>query len=371
MATKFRTLIIIPYLPLNGAIKFNNLLLWSFQNKRDELVKDEELKKHLIKLTSCYQFRKAGSIPNPAIISIGKVNFANPTLETIAKIEVLKNALLFSSILGINQWSFLTSDNFEVFYQRFNVGEEGIAIQAGAIHSIKAGGYKIEDTVFTKPDFVNIPLALKLNGHVVKALEACLINQGSSPPKSQVIQSLNPFFNTYRNTHEISLASRILLLIMAFELLFGETGREEFRRNILNYSSYDASLNLKTYEYPIMNTLTGKIIKTQDLTLNEIWAEEFYKLRHKIIHGDTIYSDDFLFKDLKNIVKQYDPHFYIAVNFFVVCVLNRLREMGFKKAPHFVINPEPKNLLSKNISGIKDEVFKMVDVSLYDLLGKP
>lgn len=366
MSAKFKTLIIMPYLPLSGYIKFDNLLIWSFQKKRDDFIKNQDLKKHLIRLASCYQFRKAGAIQNPTIISTGKANFANPTAKTISKIEVLKNALLFSSVLRINQWSFLTSDNFEVFYQRFNLGEEGIAIQSGAIHKILAGGYKIEDAVFIKPDCVNIPLNSQLDGQVLKALEDCLINQGNSTAKSQILQSLNPFFNTYRNTHEISLASRVLLLIMAFELLFGESGREEFRKNILKYSTFSSNFKTKTYSYPIINTFTNKIIKNENLTLNEIWAEEFYKLRHKIIHGDTVYSDDFVFKDLIKVAKKHEPHFYIAVNFFVVCVLNKLREIGFGKVPHFVINPDSKDPFARNISGIKDETFKIVDVGIYD-----
>lgn len=156
---------------------------------------------------------------------------------------------------------------------------------------------------------------------------------------------------------------------MAFELLFGESERENFRKNIQKYSTLGATRQLKTFSYPIMHTKTGNKIADESLTLNQIWAEEFYKLRHKIIHGDTVYSDDFIFKDLIGVVKPREPHFYIAVNFFVVCLLNKLRELGFQNVEHYMVNPDaPKVFLGKSISGIKDELFKIEDIGANERL---
>lgn len=358
----------MPYLPIEGYFKLSNLILWSFKNKQS-FVKDIALRNHLLKLLSCYKYHNGISISNPTLISINGINFSEPSKKSIAKIEVAKNILLFAGVLENIQWSFTTSDNFEVFYQRFNVGDENISTRAGAIHSIMTGGYKISQLSFIKPEHVNIPLGLRLNGAVIKALENCLENQATDAGKSKVIQSLNPFFNAYRNSHETSWASRILLMVMAFELLFGESSRQKFKENIQKYSTVGIRNAMRTFPYPIMNTQTGKLINTENLTLNQIWAEEFYKLRHRIIHGDTIYSDDFHFVDSERIVKQHEPHFYIAVNFFVVCVLNKLREIGFINAPHLVVDSDSKaELFSKNISGIKNEVYKIEDIGIYDKL---
>src|SRR5437868_3730955 len=107
---KYNTLIIMPWLPIEGYIKFSGLTLWSFQKNLDQFVKDDLLKEHLKKLTSQYRFFKGGIIQNPTIISVGSVNFKNPSKTSIAKIESLKNILLFGSILKNNAWSFTTSD---------------------------------------------------------------------------------------------------------------------------------------------------------------------------------------------------------------------------------------------------------------------
>ena len=364
MSKKYNTLILMPYLPLEGLIKFDGLLLWPYRKLGGKMISDLSLKSHLDKLIGCYQLLKGSPIQNPVVISSKSVSFTNPTRLTIAKIEALKNILLFVGILENNSWSFITSDNFEVFYQRFNVGDDGISTQAGALHRILAGGYKIGEVAFVKPEYVHLPLSFRPDAHVFRALEDCLKSSATSTAKSQVIQSLNPLFNAYRNSHESSWQSRILLLVMAFELLFGETERKNFRKNIQKYSTLGEDTTPQLYKYPIINTGTGAVIGEEQLTLNQIWAEEFYKLRHKIIHGDTLFSDDFIFRDLLNIVKPREPHFYIAVNFFVVCLLNKLREIGYQNILHLAINPEAREpYIGKNISGIKNEKFKIVRVN--------
>jgi len=371
MKRAYKTLMIMPYLPLDGLIRFDGLSLWSYKKLGTKLITDVNLRTHLDKLAGCYQLHKGNKIQNPALITTDTVNFPNPTRVTIAKIEVLKNILLFLGILENNSWSFLTSDNFEVFYQRFNVGDDGLSTQGGAIHRILTGGYKIGEIAFIKPEYVNLPMGFHPDAATFNALSNCTVNSSTSKDKSRVIQSLNPLFTSYRNSHEQSWQSRILLLVMAFELLFGETERKNFRKNIQKYSRLGERKPLKTYKYPIINTATGATLAEEQLTLNQIWAEEFYKLRHKIIHGDTVFSDDFIFRDLMKIVKPREPHFYIAVNFFVVCLLNKLREIGFNDVEHYIINPDaPKVIGGKVISGIKDELFKIESLSFYEALTR-
>ncbi|KKP68183.1 MAG: hypothetical protein UR68_C0005G0039 [Candidatus Roizmanbacteria bacterium GW2011_GWA2_35_19] len=371
MKRSYKTLMIMPYLPLEGLIKFDGLSLWSYKKLSTKLITDVALRGHIDRLMACYQLYKGSQIQNPALVTTDFVNFPNPTRATIAKIEVLKNIMLFLGILENNSWSFITSDNFEVFYQRFNVGDDGLATQGGAIHRILSGGYKIGEIAFVKPEYINLPMGFHPDGAIYKALSDCTVNSVKSKDKSRVIQALNPLFAAYRNSHEQTWQSRILLLVMAFELLFGETERKNFRKNIQKFSRLGERTPLKTYKYPIINTETGKTMAEEQLTLNQIWAEEFYKLRHKIIHGNTVFSDDFIFRDLIKAVKPREPHFYIAVNFLVVCVLNKLREIGFSDVEHYIINPDaPKVFGGKIISGIKDELFKIESLSFYEALTR-
>lgn len=351
----------MPYLPINGLFKYENFIIWPYHSKKHDLIKDGVLLEHLDKLVESYQLQNGGIIRNPTVVSVNSVKFSNPNRFSISKIEAMKNALLFAGVLENNQWNFITSDNLETYYQRFIVGEMNISMQGGVIHRILAGGYKLGEVAFLKPEHVNIPFHFRPSGNLIRALEDCMEHATSVPGKNQVIQALSPFFNVYRNSHEQSQQSRILLLIIAFELLFGESGRPKFKKNVLKYSTLGFTKKFKTYNYPIVNY--GNVTNHEQLTLHQIWAEEFYKLRHKIIHGDTVFNDDLVFKDLNGLVKPREPHFYIAVNFFVACVVNKLRELGFSRVFHLAIDPEAKEpYIGKHISGIKNERFKIVRV---------
>ena len=64
-----------------------------------------------------------------------------------------------------------------------------------------------------------------------------------------------------------------------------------------------------------------------------------------------------------SLVSPREPYFAIAVNFFVVCAINKLRDLGFTNVPRLVINPDARaGLFTKNISGIKNETFKLEEI---------
>jgi hypothetical protein len=365
----YNTVVIMPYLSLNEELKLNNLRIWPYNKLKSKKIKDPKLLEHLNKIFGMYTHINGRPIDNPAIITNSTYKFPNIYKTSLDTIEHLKKSFLIPSILKMNSWSFITSDNFISFYQRYQIGNDGLATQDGAIHGISTGGYKIGEIKFQKPGYIHLSTSpIDLEIAVLKALLESYQKRGSDERNSNIVNSLSTFFNCYKNSHDISRTSRILDLVMSFELLFGETGRTQFRKNILQHSYFKPSSE-KKYPYPEVDTRTGVTLRTLNLTFLEIWAEEFYKLRHKLIHGNSTSDKDFLFYDLNNNVKQHDPHFYIAVNIFIVCILRKLSELGYSDIPEYYIttsNPP----LSKNISGISKELFKIEDKGLYMLLER-
>jgi hypothetical protein len=363
----YNTVVIMPYLSLNEELKFSNLRIWPYNKLKSKKIKDPKLLEHLNKILGMYTHINGGPIGNPAIITNSTYNFSNLYKTSLDKIEYLKQSFLIPSILKMNSWSFITSDNFMSFYQRFQTGNDGLATQDGAIHGISTGGYKIGGIKFQKPGYINLSTSpIDVEKAVLRALLESYRKLRSDERNSNVVNSLSTFFNSYKNSHDISRTSRILDLLMSFELLFGETGRTQFRKNILQHS-YFKPLSEKKYPYPEIDTRTGATLRALNITLLEIWAEEFYKLRHKLIHGNSTSNKDFLFYDLNNNVKQHDPHFYIAVNVFIVCMLRKLSEIGYTEVPEYYITTN-NSPLTKNISGITKELFKIEDKGLLSSL---
>ena len=112
--------------------------------------------------------------------------------------------------------------------------------------------------------------------------------------------------------------TRILLLTEAFEILLDLKERQDFRAKIHNLIGNSEEPKRK---YDIKNR--GKVIATEDLTEKQIWANEFYELRNKIIHGDDTEEKDKRFTSSNGIDSE---HFSIAVLFFVVCLEEMLEK---------------------------------------------
>lgn len=368
---KYKTLIFMPYYSIKNIIKIDNITLCSYKNSLNQFVVDEKTNKHIRKIISCYQGYGGKKIENPTII-FTKTKFANPTLKTITKIENLKKILFFSSVVKNNSWSFVTSDNFEIIYQRFNEENENISTRSGSIHQISSGGYKINETIFQTPTHIFLSnLSNNFEPEILKGLIKCLKIVDKDKKCNQIIQSLHPFFNAYRNSNEHTWPERILLMTMAFELLFGEdkiTDSNDFRKNIHKYSNYQTNKTVtKRFLYPIERE--KREVKYRYLSYNQIWAEEFYKLRNKTIHGNTVNTEDFYFKDLVEISSNTNPHFYIGLDFFVVCLTNILRELNLIKNFHWIITPtKEKAIFQKSFTGLNKPIFGIEDLKIYDIL---
>ncbi len=340
---------------LDKVLKFNGLIIWPYNNLKNQYIKDEVLKSHIDKIVKSYTTLKGWPERNPAIISTPDAGFNNPNIRTANKIEVLKNILLFSSILNMRMFP-VTSENFEVYYHRFKVGEHNISTDAGMLFPIRSGGYELGKVRFMKPDYIHTPLGDRVDINIFNALEKCFSGSNENREMNSIIQSLNPFFNAFVNIHSLSWYSRILLLLIAFEILFTETKRENFRKNIEKYSIDNNNLQREIYQYEIRK-IDGKKIDSKMLSINQIWAEEFYRLRDKIIHGNPILQTDYYFKDQLGLAKKHQHHFVIATNFFVVCLINKLREINYSEIPEMIISENPRIPIS--IFGNDNEQFKI------------
>jgi len=365
MARKgYSTITIMPYLSLTDEIRFDNLRIWPFHKFSCKYISDISLRNHIGKILSTYTYIGGKVIENPAIITNAEYKFPNIYSKSIQRIQYLKRAFLIPCMLEMLPWSFITSDNFSCYYQRFQIGEDRISPLAGAIHPIQTGGYNIKKIKFQKPGYIHLPnKPIGINIPVLEALFHIYRTQNDGLDKVNIVNSIQPFFYAYMNISDIGIHSRILNLIMAFELLFGDASgnRENFRNNILKYTNQIPNSEPRQL-YPIINTRTGVQFKKIKLSFIEIWAEEFYKLRHKIIHGTIPTKEDFIFKDLNGCIQQHDPHFSIGVNVFIVCVLRKLIELKYKDIPSYYISTG-KPIMTKCISGIKNELFKIDDQS--------
>ena len=105
-------------------------------------------------------------------------------------------------------------------------------------------------------------------------------------------------------------------MTIAFEILLELEKREDFRGKI--HQLFGDTRDSRRL-YPIINTKTSRKTTDEMLTEKQIWAEEFYKLRNKIIHGDVLLEKDFFYNN--------KGHFYFSVLFFRMCIRKKLMKI--------------------------------------------
>jgi len=109
-------------------------------------------------------------------------------------------------------------------------------------------------------------------------------------------------------------------MVTAFETLLDIDNRRDFRKLI---GDLCCELDESKQNYEIIDTRTCKTICDEQLTRKQIWAEEFYKCRHRFIHGDDACPHQ--------LDTESTPHFKNATVFFRYCFRKKLETLpGFR-----------------------------------------
>lgn len=371
MKRTYKTLLLMPYLSIADTMLISGFRFVSVKNSLEKYVRDVATAEHVRKIAAMYKSPSGHVVENPTIVLYRDDNFRALQGKTMAKLANIRAMLLFATYLKNNSWSFITAENFNLIIQRFNVGDDGLALQGGSLHGILAGGLKISKTIFTTEPHIHLSsFNLGLEKDVMIALVKCLNEEMVNPKSSALLRSLRQFLLIYSNSHQLDSSARVLGMIMAFELLFGTTNRGNFRESIKKYAD-----EYSPTEYDYEEIYTGGVQrrppKKLRLTGAQIWAEEFYKLRNRIIHGDVITSADYAFRDMYGMTfKHGNPHIAMAYEIYAVCLTNYLREMGRLAGYHLMLVEKGKYLRTdKNLMGIKNREFTIVDKGLLDYLS--
>jgi len=354
-----KTTILMPYAPLKGELDVGNIKFVPFRALRNNPKIDRALLVHLSQIVSTYKNLGGSQIQNPTLVFVRNINFRKPNSNSIERIETAKQVLAFLGIMRMVPFSFVTSDNFEVVYQSFTLGDDHVSTRAGSIHSVTTGGYRLSNVTFFKPEHVNLPFDVRIDAKTLVAFNKELLSSPQSNEFLRVLRSLKFFFDAYRNSYDVTWHSRMLLIFLALEVVLDCTTRKQFRNKLQGLCTHKRHVGKeKTYSYPIIDTQTGKKIGEEYLTYKQIWAEEFYKLRHNIIHHGSLPDDWLVFKDLLGITKKTVGHFYVAERFCISAVLQTLRRLGHTNVPDETVIDDPK------------EIFRREDNCLYNALTR-
>jgi len=153
------------------------------------------------------------------------------------------------------------------------------------------------------------------NEEIVKGFGKCFALDFLHELKQRLFRSLEWFRLAHTENDQVSDLSKIVMMSTAFEILlkFPVDGkRKYFTDYVENNISSDKFLR---------GTRTNHNGKTFDMSLVSCWAWDFYAIRSKIVHGDSVPYKDLIFKD-------WITHLIVSDLVFLECLKREL----FKKS---------------------------------------
>ena len=319
---KKRQLIYFPYLKYITPIDINYFgisLCDSSQLLADQRITDED--KNFINNLLNSNIVNDVPIENIFVVTFSKKRPCLKPLDTseYKLFDEFKKILFICSISSSNTkhqrhsihlWA--TTENFIPVFQNFTSGKSTVSYSSGGIINIMDGGYELDEISFEKPRHVLIN-EISFDDILFKKIKK--VKKIDIKFFRSLMLAIESFMHGFYNSNDVSNESRILEQTRAFEILFNLPDidqRKIFKEKIAMYCRLNSE-RLYKYKYEAKK---GK--KDGIGSIHEIWADRFYTLRNHIIHGEKINNKELKFKS--------QPHFYIALLFFIVAIKQLINE---------------------------------------------
>lgn len=297
------------------------LKVWNFDRQKTKYIADPALLTKVEKILATHVTQHS-NVKGIGIVQIADNDF-QPLSDKEVELVQQARAILFLSIVSANNTkiqdgnsghSMMTSENFDATYQNFSLDDDYISERTGAIIPFMKAGFTLQKVRFQMPSFVPTPSRYDID----RSMFAGLLQLRVKKPKvfRRVVESTHIFIEGYYNASNFSDKNRILTFMSAFEMFFAlpddNKQRMHFKSKIGEIANFDGERT-----YTNFHKGRSKPNSKEAITKKVLWAEKFYRLRNRIIHGEKITYDDFLFEK-----KQ--PHVQIALIFFIQSIKRQL-----------------------------------------------
>jgi len=172
-----------------------------------------------------------------------------------------------------------STEIFQLITQNFQPGINHIAIQASSLIS---GGWEIGEITFSKPWAIGGSFGTP-DKELIQGFCKVFDTTFSNDVREKIFRSLEWFRMSHVENYEVSILSKIVMMVTAFEILLQVP-------NTSNKKQWIA----KEIEKRISNSDFLKETRTDskgnDYTYSKVawWSWDFYEIRNSIVHGDYV-----------------------------------------------------------------------------------
>lgn len=284
----------LPWVEFKESISLGPITFWPYYIKANRRVSDQQIKKHLDKYFKSYVDHKGKPVNTITVCSHDEIDFRCLNSHENQDIRYAVDAVIFATIAPIikmavcannRSWAPPSSNVFELITQYFEPGSDDIAVKVGRLTS---GGWKIGEITFPKP-WATSGAFESADKELIKGFDNCFSSGFSMDVRDRLFRSIEWFRMAHTEIDQVSEFSKIVMITTAFEILL-QFPKWDKRNYFIDYMEKHIASDKFNKETRTANN--GK----RTLSLAGWWANDFYELRNRIVHGDQIPSSDLIYK---------------------------------------------------------------------------
>ena len=306
----------MPWAGLKNSITLGPVSFWPYSKEASNKITDPTVRNYLDRYLKSYVDNSGESVDTVTVCSHGNNDFHLLNDIEYQELRNCTDALIFSVIASqcrnavcANNRNFgpPSSDAFEMVTQNFDVANDYVHVRAG---SLTSAGWKIGEITFSKPWAMGGSFG-NPNKELISAFSKCFSKEFPKDIRERLFRSLEWFRLAHTESEQISDLSKVVMVVTGFEILlkFPQNGKRKYFVEYLerNISSRDFNREIRTND-------KGKAF---DMSLASCWAWDFYDLRSKIVHGESVPNSALIFRD-------WITHLIVSDLVFLECVKREL-----------------------------------------------
>lgn len=287
--------------------------VWNYDLKANDYISDPAIRSQ-VDLIIKANVGRWYEVKNIGIISVGNIDWRKLTTEELEICREVRLLLFIRTIARTGtiernpnlHHSLYTTENFMLTTQNFSVNNTEMGITSGFIKRTTDYGFKLAEVKFQRPD--HVPQPLQFIGDKELLSDLLRLRKYQKKLYRRLLRAIEALSQGYSNDSGLSMSSRIPIITSAYESPFDLPEKNQ-RETLKNYfkANFTPTFQRK-YRYSSKRSATRSVWEVEDLSV--MWADKFYTLRNKIIHGAPLKASEYTFRGKQD-------HFDIAVIFFI------------------------------------------------------
>ena len=286
----------MPWVGLGKSVTLGPITFWPYHKESESRIDDPDLRSYLDKYFESYVDNTGKSVDTITVCTYENANFTSLSDEKYKELRSCSDALIFSVIApqaknavcaNNNSFGPPSSDAFELITQNFQIDNNYVHVRTG---SLLSGGWKIGEVTFVRPWSMGGSFGTSAE-EIVKGLGKCFTPDLLHELRQRLFRSLEWFRLAHTESDQVSDLSTIVMMATGFEILlkFPMNGKRRY------FTDYVGD-NISSDKF-LRGTRTNHKGKSLDMSIVSCWAWDFYNIRSKIVHGNSVPYKDLIFRD--------------------------------------------------------------------------